>query len=191
MVVVLLILTSLILAVIMQRRDRKRTAEQNGDSATRMAESKGGIKSYQVSIAVGIVTLIIAFWGSHLLVGLEGDAKVFPSTILLMLKIIAILMILKEVFFKGQRDHSMIFKKFQPLTLVVVASTVIYFPCAIFIGFYLSTFIFLMVIPIILVGRNAKFLMTKALPIAGGFTLVLYWTFHELLRVSFMFQFFF
>ena len=82
-----LTIASLVFTAYTQVRDKRKSAEDNGEGdRPRAVPPAAGIRKYHVNMAVGTLAILFAFWADQQLAALEPDTVVFPHVLLWVIK---------------------------------------------------------------------------------------------------------
>ncbi|MGE5843244.1 MAG: tripartite tricarboxylate transporter permease [Deltaproteobacteria bacterium] len=185
LIMVGLTLVSLVFTALSQARHRGGSeAEEVAEPSTSSAGKAGFIvRKYHMNMAVGILAVLLAFWLERQLAGLEPETVVFPIVVLWIVKLVGAVMVVQEILWGRKVNRGQALARF-PLTLgPLVATTIGYIAAAILLNYYVSTFVYLLLVALILEKNRARRFLTRILPLAAVLTVVLYSVFYWLLDV--------
>lgn len=110
----------------------------------------------QLNILLSVVTLIICsvFWKSAITIAEPAD--VYPKTLIIVIGLLAIVILIQALFFKKEDSNVYPFSgtKYNRVIMTIVA-TFIYYLAVKYIGFYVSSFIFMVILSLLL-GKKEK-----------------------------------
>ena len=184
MIMIGLTLASLGFTVFAQAREWR---ESRGESVSAAEESSRSAKSaslrqYHVNLAVGVLAILFSLWAERQLAGQVVENVGFPTVLLWIFRVVGGIMILQALIWGRRRNLGPAFGRVQPILVLVVVATVGYIVAALFVGYYFTTFLYLLLVALVL-EKNRMKLLTRALPIALALSVILYWLFYRVLDV--------
>jgi len=185
LIMISLTIASLVFTAVSQARDKVKPGKEKDAEPGTPSTGKTGpsIRKYHVNMAVGILAVLFAFWADRQLAGLEPESIVFPVVVLWIVKLVGVAIVTQEILWGRKINRGQALARF-PLTLgPLVAATIGYILAAIFLDYYLCTFVYLLLVALILEKRRARRFLTRILPLAAGMTALLYGVFYWLLDV--------
>ena len=141
------------------------------------------IKRYHRNIAVGVLAVLFAFGADTQLAGLEPETVVFPHVLLWVVKGVGALMIVQELVWGRKFNREPAFGGIQLAFFPLAAATVGYILAVLLVDYYIATAAYLVIVAVILEKKLMPRLLTRILPVALGFPVLLYLVFYQLLDV--------
>lgn len=110
-----------------------------------------------LNILLSIITLIFCFIFYKSAINIVEPADIYPKTLIIVIGILAIIILIQAVFFRKNDKAVYPFSniKYRRVMLTTV-STFIYYFCVKYVGFYVSSFIFIIILSILLGKKEAQ-----------------------------------
>lgn len=139
----------------------------------------------QLNIILAICTLIVSFFFWKSASTIVGEAGTYPKALIALMAFFAVCILLQALFFKKDDKNQKPFANIKWFRVgITIIVTVLYYFSAKYIGFYSSSFIYIILLSLILEKKRTAKTVVLLTIISLVVTIIIYLAFGIFLRVS-------